>query len=176
MAFDVGGWVGVVAVGVAVGVVVGVVVGDAVEVGVAVVVGVGDDDAVLLAVAEGCVPWVNPADWDVVGRFAGVRDGVLVGVAGGRVASPARDAVGVTPTLGVAPFECVASSTATTATITAAAAATGQRHRRNGDFGLVGGMPPVPPAAPWPAAVTAPDAEMRAVSGSRPCSTRVAAT
>jgi hypothetical protein len=106
----------------------------------------------------------------------GVRDAVLVGVPGARVASPARDAVEVTPTLGVAPFECVASSTATTATMTAAAAAAGQRHRRNGDGGLVGGMPPVPPATSCPAAVTAPDAGMKAVSGSRPCSTRVAAT
>jgi len=99
---------------------------------------------------------------------------LVVGVAGARVASPARDAVGVTPTLGVAPFECVASSTATTATMTAAAAAAGQRHRRNGDGGLAGGMPPVPPVTPRPAAVTAPDAEMRDVSGSRPCSARVA--
>ena len=99
---------------------------------------------------------------------------LVVGVAGARVASPARDAVGVTPTLGVAPFEWVASSTATTATMTAAAAAAGQRHRRNGEGGLAGGMPPVLPVTPRPAAVTAPDAEMRDVSGSRPCSARVA--
>lgn len=74
MGFDVGGWVGVVAVGVADG---GAVVVDAVAVGAVVVrdvvgvgVQVGEDDAVPLAVAEGWVPWVNPADWDaVVGAF-----------------------------------------------------------------------------------------------------------
>jgi hypothetical protein len=171
-------------VGATVGLALGVgadVVGAVVAVGVADVedVGVGvalvDDVGVPLVAVAACVLGVKTADWDVgvVGRFVGVGDGVLVG---GRVASPARDAVEVTPTLGVAPFECVASSTATTATTTAAAAAAGQRHRRNGDGGRTGGMPPVPPATSRPAAVTAPDAGMKAVCGSRPCSTRVAAT
>ena len=96
------------------------------------------------------------------------------------------------PTLGVPPEECEVSRTATTTmTATAAAAAVaGQRHRRNDDGGLAGGIPPVPPAPvppgpvppgpvlpgmPRPAAVTAPDLETRAVSGRRLLSALVAA-
>lgn len=178
--FDVGAWVGVV-VGVADG---GAVVADAVAVGVAVgvrdVVGVGvkagEDEVIPLAVAEGCVPWVNPADWDVVGFFAGVFPGVpvAVGVAG-RVVSPARDAVGLPPTLDPPP-ECDVSRRATTATMTAAAAAViGQRHRRSGDRRPPGGMPPVPPGMSRPA-VNGPDAGTRDVSGRRPRSSLVAET
>ena len=73
-------------------------VGDVVGVGVE----VGDDVGVLVAVAAGCVTGANPLDWDVgvaVGVFfAGVFEAlaVAVGVAGGFVVSPARDAVGLT--------------------------------------------------------------------------------
>jgi hypothetical protein len=174
LGFDVGDWVGVVVVAVGV---VGVVVGDVVEVGVAVVVRdvvgvgvqVGEDDAVLLAVAVGCVPRV--ADWDVVGFFAGVL--VAVGVPGGRVVSPARDAAGLTPPLD-APPECDVSTTATTATMTTAAAAViSQRHRRSGDRRLPGGMPPVPPGMSRPA-VKGPDAGTKDVSGRRLRSSLVA--
>lgn len=183
--------VGVVVVVVAVGVgnVVGVAVGDVNVVGVGVgvaawvgdevAVAVGDDVAVLLAVAEGCVPWVNPVDWDagaVVGLFDGAFDNgpVAVGVAGGRVVSPARDAVGLTPTLDPPP-ECDVSRTATTATTAAAAAAaSSQGHRRNADGRRPGGGPPVPPGMSRPAAVNGPDTGTRDVSGRRPCSTRVA--
>ena len=177
--------VGVVAVGVGdvvgVAVAVGVGVGVEVEVGVEVAVDVG----VLPVVAVGCVPWVNPVGWDVgvaVGFFffAGAFDAVAVavGVAGGFVVSPARDAVGVT--FGE-PCELDSIRTATTAMMTAAAAAaSGQRHRLSRDRLLPGGMPPVPPPPMFsPAAVNGPDTGTRDVSGSSgpgPRSTRVAET
>jgi hypothetical protein len=101
----------------------------------------------------------------VVGRCVGVCDAlaVTVGVAGGFVVCPARDGVGLT--LG-APCELDTSRTATTAMMTAAAATTiGQRHRRQPDGGPAGGIPPVPPGAFRPAAVTGPDAGTKDVSG-----------
>lgn len=185
----VGAVVAVVAVGVAVAVgVVAVGVGD--EVGVAVAVGVGvqvgvvDDVGVLFAVAAGWLPWLNPVGWDAgvaVGFFfAGVFEALVapVGVAGGFVVSPARDAVGVT--FGE-PCELDSIRTATTAMMTAAAAAaSGQRHRLSRDRLLPGGMPPVPPPPMFsPAAVNGPDTGTRDVSGSSgpgPRSTRVAET
>jgi hypothetical protein len=183
----VGAVVAVVAVGVAVAVVavavgVGDEVGVAVAVGVGVQVGVVDDVGVLFAVAAGCVPWLNPVGWDAgvaVGFFAGVFEAlvVAVGVAGGFVVSPARDAVGVT--FGE-PCELDSTRTATTAMMTAAAAPViGQRHRLSRDRLLPGGIPPVPPPMFSPAAVNGPDTGTRDVSGSSGPglrSTRVAET
>ena len=179
---DVGVAVGVVAVGVGVGDVVAVVVGVAEAVGdrvalcdcVAVGVEVGVDDVLWVAVGAACVLGVLAADADagVVGFFfAGVFDAVAVagavGVAGGFVVSPARDAVGVTFE---EPCEFDSSRTATTTMMTAAAAAViAQRHRRSADGGRPGGMapvPPMPPATSCPLAVNGPDAATRDVAGS----------
>ena len=112
--------------------------GDVVCVGVAVAVGA---DVVGLAVWAGavvgavCVAGLDAGCAVVwVGVGVGVAFGVAAGVFGAFVAFPASDAVGFT--LGVPPFECETSSTATTAMMTAAAAARmGQRHRRSGDGG-----------------------------------------
>jgi len=164
--------------------VVGAVVVGAVVVG-AVVVGA----VVVGAVVAGAAGWVTGVNALAVGVgfFAGCLAGVFealtvaVGVAGGFVVSPARDAVG----LGLGPpCEPVRSRTATTAMMTAAAAAvSGQRHRRQPDGGWpggTGGMPLVPPATPGTvrAALCGPDAGTMAVAGSsgpRARSSRVAA-
>jgi len=121
---------------------VGVGVGVGVDVGLGVVVGVGVDVGVGLCdvggavVGDACVAGVDAAGADV-GCCAGVLEGLAVAVwpAGALVAFPARDAVGLTPVLGLLPVECEVSRTATTAMMATAtaAAAMGQRHRRNGD-------------------------------------------
>jgi hypothetical protein len=180
--------VGAVVVGAVVGV--GLLVGELVGVAVADVVGVGvqvgEDVGLLVAVAEGWVTGALPPDWEVgvsVG-FAGVFEAlvVAVGVAGGFVVSPARDAVGLT--FGE-PCEPESSRTATTAMMTAAAAAAiGQRHRRQPDARLPGGMPPVPPGMPpvppgrgGVARLNGPDAgtsDVASIPGPRLRSTRVA--
>ena len=114
---------------------VGVDVGLGVVVGVGVGVGVGLCDVGEALVEDACVAGLDTAGWDV-GR-AGVLEGLAVAVwpAGALVAFPARDAVGLTPVLGLLPVECEVSRTATTAMMATAtaAAAMGQRHRRNGD-------------------------------------------
>lgn len=180
---------------VVVGEVVGLEVGELDDVGVALAVGddvgvgvgfeVGEEVARLVAVADGWVTGVFTAGWDVgvaVGFFAGAFEelAVAVGVDGGCVLSPASEAVELT--LGV-PCEWDVSRIATTAMIAAAATAvTGQRHRRQPDGCLPGGMPPVPPVPPGtvrPAASNGPDTGTRDVSGRsepRAGSTRVAAT
>jgi hypothetical protein len=185
--------VGADVVGAVVGEVVGLLVGELVGVAVADVVGVGvqvgEDVGLLVAVAEGWVAGALPPDWEVgvsVG-LAGVFEAlvVAVGVAGGFVVSPARDAVGLT--FGE-PCEPDSSRTATTAMMTAAAAAViGQRHRRQPDVRLAGGMPPVPPGMPpvppgrggvarlnGPDAGTSDVASIPGVPGPRLRSTRVA--
>ena len=148
------------------GYVVGVTVGDGVGlgVGVGVAVGVGLGVAAWVAgeawaaVGEAGLTGVYPADWDV-GCLAGVCVGleVFVRVAGDCVEFPRSDAVGETP-LCVPPDECAVSRTpSTAATITTAATAVmGQRHRRNGDGRLTGGVPAVPPGMSRPAAVAGP--------------------
>jgi hypothetical protein len=169
-------------VGLGVRVGVGVRFGVAVRVGLGVGVGVGLEvsarvaDEAWAGVGEACLTGVYPADWDVgclVGVFVGLE--VLVRVAG----FPRSDAVGVTP-LCLPPDECAASRTPSTAPtiIAAATAVMGQRHRRNGDGRLTGGVPPVPPGTSRPASVTGPGTGTRDVdvSGRRLCPTLVAET
>jgi hypothetical protein len=146
-------------------------VGLAVLVGVGVGVGVGLAEVGAAVVGDGCVAGVDTLGW-AVDCCVGLA--VVAWFAGALVEFPARDAVGLTPFLDPLRDECETSRTTTTATMTAAtAAAMGQPHRRNGDGGPPGGVPPVPPVLSLPN-VTAPGAAAMDVSGSMPRSATVA--